>query len=95
LRVKVASLHKKRAMLVSANVPENAHQHYTLLSYSFVLKEVEKQIGANKTVYAAHLWMVTRSLALFEQSLGAANNIIYLYSSSSSLTPIKGFSLTQ
>ena len=63
---------------MTATVPESAHQHYTLLSYSFVLKEVEKEVASNKTVYAAHLWMVTRSLALFEQSLGAANNTIHI-----------------
>lgn len=78
MHVKLASAQKKRLMLIAAMIPESAHQHYTLLSYSFVLKEVEKDVASNKTVYAAHLWMVTRSLALFETTLGAANNTVFI-----------------
>jgi hypothetical protein len=76
--VRLPPAQKKRSVLLGSGLPEGAHHHYTLLQYSFVTKEVENETMAFKTLAAAHTWMLERSLVLFESSVGAKQNTIYI-----------------
>lgn len=78
LNVKLPTAQKKRSVLLGAGLPEGAHHNYTLLQYSFITKEVENETLAFKTLATAHNWMLEKSLALFEFSVGAKNNTIYI-----------------